>query len=55
MPCSIMRVIYSHVYLFIRTTHLLIRNFFDLNSTSIAFSISIEFMMYGCISRLSDT
>ena len=40
-------MIYSQVYLLMRMTHLLIKNFFVLNSISIAFSISIAWMMTG--------
>lgn len=41
MPRSIICMMYSHVYLLIRMTHLLIKNFFVLNSISMALSISI--------------
>jgi len=47
-----MRVIYSQVYLFTRITHLLIKNFLVLYSTSIAFNISTDLIMWGNISFL---
>ena len=40
-------MINSHVYRLIRMTHLLIKNFFVLNSISIAFSISTAYIMTG--------
>jgi len=42
-------VIYSHVYLLMSTTHLLIKNFLLLNSTSMAFNISIDLIICGNI------
>jgi len=47
MPFSSCLVINSHVYLFTKMTHLLMRNFFVLNSISIAFNISIAWMTIG--------